>query len=75
MSITRAVLENLRDLPVEKQRQVLDFVVALRRETPPAHPRRMVRGLWADLVAQVTEQDIAQARQEMWQGFPREDPR
>jgi len=30
-------------------------------------------GLWADLDMRVTDEDIAEARHEMWGNFPRED--
>jgi hypothetical protein len=30
--------------------------------------------MWADLGINITDQDIAEARQEMWGNFPREFP-
>lgn len=33
------------------------------------HPRRSLEGLWAHLGADVSEEDIAEARREMWR-FP-----
>ena len=33
MTIEQAVLENLRELPKEKQQQVLDFVTFLKQQT------------------------------------------
>lgn len=35
--------------------------------------RRSLEGLWADLGVDVSDEDIAEARREMWGGFPRED--
>ena len=35
-------------------------------------PRRSLRGLWADLNVHITEEDIAEARREMWGSFPSE---
>jgi len=35
-------------------------------------PRRNIRGLWANFDADITEDDIAFARQEMWGNFPRD---
>ena len=35
-------------------------------------PRRSLLGLCADLGVTVTEEDIAEARKEMWGNFPRE---
>jgi hypothetical protein len=56
MTIEQAVLENLRDLPLDKQQEVLDFAEFLRLNTG------------------ITDEDIAEARKEMWGNFPREFP-
>ena len=71
MTIEQAVVEKLRVLPVEKQREVLDFVEFLHRKSMPKPPRRGLKGLWADLKIDITEDDIAEVRREMWGNFPR----
>jgi hypothetical protein len=73
MSIEKSLLEKLLKLPLEKQKEVLDFVESLQKETTPQHPRRSLKGLWADLGVQISSEDFAEARREMWGGFPRED--
>lgn len=72
MSIEEQVLEKLRDLPPEKQREVLEFVLALKKQNGAKQPLRSVRGLWKDLGIDITEEDIAEARREMWGNFPRD---
>jgi hypothetical protein len=72
MTIEQKVLEKLRDLPPVKQKEVLDFVDSLKEENGPKAPRRSLLGLWADLNIHITEQDIAEARREMWGNFPRD---
>jgi len=72
MTIEQAVLEKLRDLPPEKQKEVLDFVDFLTVKNGPKKPLRSLRGLWEDLNIDITEEDIAQARREMWGNFPRD---
>jgi mRNA-degrading endonuclease RelE of RelBE toxin-antitoxin system len=72
MTIEQQVLEKLRDLPPDKQKEVLDFVDFLKEKTSPEKPRRSLRGLWANLNINITEEDIAQARREMWGNFPRD---
>jgi hypothetical protein len=71
MTIEQQVVEKLRDLPPEKQKEVLDFVDFLK-EKNAKKPLRSLRGLWADLNIHITEEDIAQARREMWGNFPRD---
>jgi hypothetical protein len=66
MTIEERVLEKLRDLPVDKQKEVLDFVDFLSEKNGTKKPRPSLRGLWKDLNIQITEEDIAQARREMW---------
>src|ERR1700690_1947839 len=73
MTIEQQVVEKLRDLPPEKQKEVLDFVDFLKeKNVGPKKPLRSLRGLWADLKINITEEDIAQARREMWGNFPRD---
>jgi hypothetical protein len=72
MNIEQAVLERLRQLPIDKQQQLLDFAEFLSQKTIPKTPLRSVRGLCADLKVDITEEDIAQARQEMWGNFPKD---
>jgi hypothetical protein len=71
MNLEEAVLEKLRHLPVDKQQQLLDFAEFLSQKTTLKTPLLTVRGLCADLKVDITEEDIAQARQEMWGNFPR----
>jgi len=72
MTIEQQVLEKTRDLPPEKEKAVLDFVDFLREKTGAKKPLRTLRGLWKDLDIDITEEDIAQARREMWGHFPRD---
>jgi hypothetical protein len=72
MTLEQAVIEKLRQLPVEKQQEVLDFVEFLQQKIPSKRSRRSLKGLCADLQIEITEKDIAQARRELWNNFPRE---
>jgi hypothetical protein len=35
--------------------------------------RHSLKGLWADLGVEISPEDIAEVRREMWGGFPRQD--
>jgi len=72
MSIEESVLEKIRALPPEKQQEVLEFVEFLYQRSVTKQPSRSLKGLWADLNVDITEEDIAEARRELWGGFPRE---
>lgn len=72
MTIEEIVLEKLRRLPPDKQKQVLEFVDSLRADGGRKKPLRSLEGLLEDLNVDITEEDIAAARREMWGNFPRD---
>lgn len=72
MTLEEQVVEKLRDLPPEKQKEVLDFAESLRGQKASGNPRRSLRGLWNHFDIKITEEDIAEARREMWGNFPRD---
>lgn len=68
------VLASVRKLsPVDKARLIERIVPDIERQLKgtPSAPRRSLRGLWRGL--DITEEDIAEARRDMWGAFPRED--
>jgi hypothetical protein len=55
----------------EKARLAEHLIASLARDlndTPPT-PRRSLRGLWADLGPAPTDEEIEEARREMWGGI------
>jgi EAL domain-containing protein (putative c-di-GMP-specific phosphodiesterase class I) len=72
MTIEQQVVEKLRELPPEKQKEVLDFVEFLKEKNGAKKHLRSLLGLWEDLNIHITEEDIAEARREMWGNFPRD---
>ncbi|MBH8556032.1 DUF2281 domain-containing protein [Nostocaceae cyanobacterium CENA357] len=74
MTIEQTVIKKLRELPPDKQQEVLDFIQLLKHKSQPKKPRRSLYGLWSDLGIEITETDIAEARQEMWGNFPKDIP-
>lgn len=69
-SIEEAVVTKLRELPEDRQQEVLDFANFLGTKQKP--PLKSLRGLWKDFGISISEEDIAEARKEMWGNFPRE---
>lgn len=72
MTVEDAVLEKVKKLPTEKKQEVLDFAEFLEKKEQPKKPRRSLYGVLSDLNVHITEEDIAEARKEMWGNFPRE---
>jgi hypothetical protein len=70
--IEDAILAQLRELSPDKQQEVLDFASFLKERDPQRGPLRSLYGLWKDQGISISEEDIAEARKEMWGSFPRE---
>lgn len=73
MTTTEAIVAKLSRLPAEKQEQVLKYVETLESQADHPVPREDLGGLWAHLNLDITEEEIAEARREMWGNVPRED--
>jgi hypothetical protein len=72
MTMEEMVLEKLRGLPPERQKEVLEFLDSLRSDGGTHKPLRSLEGLLEDLDLDITAEDIAEARREMWHSFPRD---
>jgi len=74
MTVQQEILERLSTLPPAEQQEVLRLARTLSARTaaPQAQPSTSFMGLLAGRGIDVTSEDIAQARREMWGDFPRE---
>ena len=73
MSLEEAILEAVRALPAEKQREVLNHAARLRDEAGRKSPFKSVRGLWADLGVSLSAEDLDELQRDLWRNFPRQD--
>ena len=74
MTLEQEILDAVRALPADKQRELLDHVRRLRDDaTQPPKPRKSGRGLWADLNMDISAEVIDEARREMWKTFVKDD--
>ena len=71
-TVEQSLLEALRVLPPDKQRELLERANQLRKEISPKKPFKSVKGLWADLNITLTAEEIERHQREMWKNFPRE---
>lgn len=65
------VVNNLS--PLDKVKLVEHVMETLKADLVKQQPLKSAYGLWADLKVDISEDDIAEARREMWNNFPRED--
>jgi hypothetical protein len=70
-----SIVEQARQLsPLDRVRlveQVMEIVKVDVEDRLPKKPRRSLLGIWEGV--DVSEEDIDEARREMWGNFPRED--
>jgi hypothetical protein len=73
MSVEQAILEAVRSLPFDKQQEILSHATRLRDEVAVQQPIRSIKGLLAGRGISISDEDIDEARREIWKNFPRED--
>jgi len=75
MSIVEELVETVKRLPRDKQLRVRALAMQLQSEAdaePPGPPFKSFLGALAHLHCDISEEDIDQARREMWGNFPRD---
>ena len=73
MTTWELIAEKAKDLPLDKQQELLDFAEFLHARSETKHPLHSIAGLCEDLGIDISAEDIDEARREMWGNFPRED--
>lgn len=73
MTVIENLIEQVKNLPVERQREVLDFAEYLqhKEKSNGEKPLESLEGMWKGV--DISAEDIDEARREMWGNFPRED--
>ncbi len=73
MTIEQTLLEAVRALPPEKQKELLEHAGRLRSATSSKKPFQSIKGLWAGMGISVSSEEFDELRREVWKDFPRED--
>jgi hypothetical protein len=73
MSLEQAILEAVRTLPPDKQREVTSMPPVSARKTRSGHPSRAVAGSGPIWAYRFSAEEIDENQREMWRGFPRDD--
>src|SRR6266699_3212326 len=72
INLEQSILEAIRSLPPEKQKELLEHSNRLRQDTAPRKPFKSIKGLWADLNITLTAEEIEENQRQMWRNFPRD---
>ena len=74
VSLVEELVETVKHLPHDKQLQVREFIVQLQGNADAdsvQRPFKSFLGALEHLGCDISEEDIAEARREMWGNFPR----
>lgn len=72
MALEEKILDCVRALPPEEQEKVREFAEGLRRQGSRRAPLMSLEGLWSRYEFELSDEDITEARREMWGNFPRD---
>jgi hypothetical protein len=72
MTVIENVVQKLAQLPPSRQLEVLDFVDFLTEKKISKEPLYNPEGLWAGQGDDISSEDIAEARKEMWKKYDKE---
>ena len=68
--IEETLIAVIKTLPTEKQQAVLEFAEFLQAKTASKTTSKSIKGLWAKADINLTEEELAVTRKEMWANFP-----
>ncbi len=66
------LLEKIKVLPPNLKQKAIDYVESLQGEAAPPLKRKSVKGSLSHLNIKLTDEDIRQARNEMWRGYTKD---
>ena len=73
MTLEQTIIDAVRGLSPDQQRDLLEHVNRLRNKPVPTKPKKSIKGLWADLGVSISAEDIDDLRRQMWKDFPSSD--
>jgi len=72
MTAEEILLEKFKGLAAVRRKELLDYAKTLEQKEAVKKPRVSLKGIWADLNVNITEEDIREARNEMWRGYTKD---
>ena len=66
------LLQKIKVLPPALKQKAIEFVNSLQGEVSAKQKRKSLKGALADLNIKISEEDIREARNEMWRGYTKD---
>lgn len=72
MTSEEILLKTFKGLPSDRRQELLDFAEFLENKEKIKKPRVSLKGALAHLNINITDEDIREARNEMWRGYTKD---
>ena len=72
MTSEELLFSKIKLLPPNLKEEALHFVEFLEGKVEEKKPRISLEGIWADMNVNITEEDIREARNEMWRVYTKD---
>ncbi len=72
MTGEEVLLKTFKGLSGIQRKELLDFAEFLESKKTAKRPRRSLKGALAHLNIKITDEDIREARNEMWRGYTKD---
>ena len=69
MTSEEVLLEKFKVLPAHRKQELLDYAKTLEQKEAESQPRRSLKGSLVHLNIDLSEEDMREARNEMWRGY------
>lgn len=66
------LLEKIKVLPPNLKQKAIDYIESLQSNVVPTQKRKSLKGSLAHLNIKITDEDIREARNEMWRGYTKD---
>jgi len=72
MTSEEVLLEKIKVLPPDLKQKAIEFVDSLQSEVSTNQKRKSLKGALAHLNIKISDEDIREARNEMWRGYTKD---
>ena len=72
MTTEEVLLQKIKVLPPSLKQKAIEFVDSLQNETATKQKRKSLKGALAHLNIKISDEDIREARNEMWRGYTKD---